>query len=215
MRPGERQLWRVVNASSVTYPNLALLFDRSPQRLGVVAIDGVPLTHDGQGADAIAWTDHIGLAPAGRAEFIVTGPSASVPALLVTRTVDTGLGGENDPNRALVSVIGSNDAEEPASRLSSSPKRLPPTATWLGAGTTSPIRSSTARTPTCRSTRRRSGTCRQVHVLAVPAAIATASPHRRFASLRSASSSPLPIRAPHLGRAAHDAARRAMIGAAA
>jgi len=41
MRPGERQLWRVLNASAVTYLNLAVLQQRAPQRLGVVAIDGV------------------------------------------------------------------------------------------------------------------------------------------------------------------------------
>jgi FtsP/CotA-like multicopper oxidase with cupredoxin domain len=133
MRPGERQLWRVVNASSVTYLNLALLFDRSPQQLGIVAIDGVPLTHEGKGSDSIAWTDHVGLPPAARAEFIVTGPPAGVPALFVTRTVDTGQGGENDPNRALVSVIASERAAEPISRLPSSLQ--PPLAAalpWLG-----------------------------------------------------------------------------------
>jgi hypothetical protein len=34
----------VLNASSVTYLNLALLFGRAPQQLGIVAIDGVPLS---------------------------------------------------------------------------------------------------------------------------------------------------------------------------
>ena len=91
MRPGERQVWRVLNAS---YLNLALLFDRKPQQLGIVAIDGVPLTHNGNPVNAIEWTDHIGLPPGARAEFIVTGPKSGVPTLLVTRTVDTGQGGE-------------------------------------------------------------------------------------------------------------------------
>ena len=31
MKPGERQLWRVLNASSVTYLNLATLYKRGPQ----------------------------------------------------------------------------------------------------------------------------------------------------------------------------------------
>src|SRR5208283_1112985 len=47
MRPGERQLWRVLNASAITYLNLAVLFDRKPQPLGLVALDGVPLDRSG------------------------------------------------------------------------------------------------------------------------------------------------------------------------
>jgi FtsP/CotA-like multicopper oxidase with cupredoxin domain len=43
VRPGERQLWRVLNASAITYLNLAVLFGRTPQPLGVVAIDWVPI----------------------------------------------------------------------------------------------------------------------------------------------------------------------------
>ena len=133
MRPGERQLWRVLNASSVTYLNLALLFGHSPQQLGIVAIDGVPLNHDGRGEDAILWRDRIGVPPASRVEFIVDGPPAGVSGLLVTRTVDTGQGGENDPNRALATVVASADAIEPTSRLPSSPTLMPAsTLPWLG-----------------------------------------------------------------------------------
>jgi FtsP/CotA-like multicopper oxidase with cupredoxin domain len=133
MRAGERQLWRVLNASSVTYLNLALLFGRVPQRLGIVAIDGVPLSHDGHAEDAVLWRDRIGVPPASRVEFIVDGPPADVPGLLVTRTVDTGQGGENDPNRALATVVASAEAAEPASRLPSSPIPLPvSTLSWLG-----------------------------------------------------------------------------------
>ena len=133
LRPGERQLWRVLNASSVTYLNLALLFGREPQQLGIVAIDGVPLNHDGRAEDAILWRDRIGLPPAARVEFIVTGPPRGVPGLLVTRTVDTGQGGENDPNRALATVVASAGAAEPTSRLPSSPIPLPvSTLRWLG-----------------------------------------------------------------------------------
>jgi FtsP/CotA-like multicopper oxidase with cupredoxin domain len=34
MKPGERQLWRVLNASAITYLNLAIVFRRAPQPLG-------------------------------------------------------------------------------------------------------------------------------------------------------------------------------------
>jgi FtsP/CotA-like multicopper oxidase with cupredoxin domain len=75
----------------------------------------------------------LGVPPGARVEFIVTGPPAGVTGLFVTRTVDTGQGGENDPNRALASIIAANDAPEPHSILASSPEPLPPpTLPWLG-----------------------------------------------------------------------------------
>ncbi len=58
-------------------------------------------------------------------EFIVTGPPLGVTGLLVTRSVDTGPGGENDPNRAIARITASEDAPEPRSRLAASPKPLP------------------------------------------------------------------------------------------
>jgi hypothetical protein len=39
MRPGEQQLWRVLNASAFTYLRLMVLFHGSPQTVGVVADD--------------------------------------------------------------------------------------------------------------------------------------------------------------------------------
>jgi FtsP/CotA-like multicopper oxidase with cupredoxin domain len=133
MKPNERQLWRVLNASSVTYLNLAVLFRKAPQQLGIVAIDGVPINTNGNAANAIEWRDHLGVPPGARVEFIVNGPPLGVPGLLVTRTVDTGQGGENDPNRALASITAAEDAAEPRSTLSSSPEPLPPPALpWLG-----------------------------------------------------------------------------------
>src|SRR6202522_1484735 len=105
MKPGERQLWSVLNASAITYLNLAVLYDRKPQELGIVALDGVPVNADGVTKNVLNGQNHIGIPPGGRAEFIVQGPHAGVSGLLVTRTVDTGSGGENDPNRALATLI--------------------------------------------------------------------------------------------------------------
>jgi FtsP/CotA-like multicopper oxidase with cupredoxin domain len=140
MRPGERQLWRVVNACGITYLNLAVIFQHAPQKLGIVAIDGVPLNANGNPDNAIEWRDHIGLPPGARVEFIVTAPPAGVPALLVTRTVDTGQGGENDPNRALAAIVASGrrarGAFEPAERARARcrPRR------GRGSGTSAPVR---------------------------------------------------------------------------
>jgi FtsP/CotA-like multicopper oxidase with cupredoxin domain len=133
MKPQERQFWRVLNASAITYLNLAVLYKRVPQQLGIVALDGVPLNANRTTGDFISWQTHLGVPPGGRVEFIVTGPPAGVQGLLVTRTVDTGVGGENDPNRALATITASEDALEPSSKLASSPVPLPPpTEPWLG-----------------------------------------------------------------------------------
>ena len=61
MKPGERQLWRVVNAGSVTYLNLAVIFGRTAQKVGLVAIDGVPMNVPLGKSPPITWVDHIGL----------------------------------------------------------------------------------------------------------------------------------------------------------
>ena len=133
MKPGERQLWRVLNASAITYVNLALLFHDVPQPMDIVAMDGVPLTHDGDPQVYVRSQTHIALPPGARVEFMMTGPAQGQDALFVTRTVDTGPGGENDPNRMLAKIVASPDAPEPTERLASNPLPAPPpVATWLG-----------------------------------------------------------------------------------
>jgi FtsP/CotA-like multicopper oxidase with cupredoxin domain len=133
MRPGERQLWRVLNASAITYLNIEVLFGHSPQPLGLVAMDGVPMTHNDPAGESVNSQKHLGVPPGARVEFIVTGPPQGVSGLLVTRTVDTGPGGENDPNRMLAKIVASPDAPEPRSTLNSSPRAQPSsTETWLG-----------------------------------------------------------------------------------
>jgi FtsP/CotA-like multicopper oxidase with cupredoxin domain len=133
MRPKERQLWRVLNASAITYLNLAVLLNRAPQALELVAMDGVPMSHNDPTGESVDPQTHLGLPPGARAEFIVTGPPEGQSGLLVTRTVDTGPGGENDPNRALATIVASPAAPEPHSKLQSSPEPLPPASeAWLG-----------------------------------------------------------------------------------
>ena len=133
MKPGERQLWRVLNASAITYLNLAVLFGHTPQQLGLVAIDGVPMNTPQGRSPPLTWVNHIGVPPGARVEFVMTAPPAGVQGLFVTRTVDTGQGGENDPNRALASLIAADDAPEPQSKLPVSSTPLPaPARPWLG-----------------------------------------------------------------------------------
>jgi FtsP/CotA-like multicopper oxidase with cupredoxin domain len=133
IRPRERQLWRVLNASAITYLNLAVLINRKPQPLGIVALDGVPLNAKGNAANQMEPRDHIGVPPGGRVEFIMEGPALGGSGLLVTRTVDTGQGGENDPNRALALIVPGDTAPEPRSILAASPPRAASsTRPWLG-----------------------------------------------------------------------------------
>lgn len=133
LKPHERQLWRVLNASSVTYLHLTLLYDKVPQMFGVVAIDGVPINRGGASAVSVKAVDHLAVPPGSRVEFIVEGPPAGVQGLFITRTVNTGQDGENDPNRALASVLSEPHAREPNSRLPASGLPLPkPALPWIG-----------------------------------------------------------------------------------
>jgi FtsP/CotA-like multicopper oxidase with cupredoxin domain len=139
MKPDEQELWRVVNASGITYLNLEVHYDHAAQKLGLVALDGVPLNQSGMIGDFVDWQTHLGVPPGGRVEFIVKAPPLGASGLLVTRTVDTGAGGENDPNREIARIVVAKDAPDPASRLEASPKPLPPpTIPWLGSVT--PVR---------------------------------------------------------------------------
>ncbi len=132
MKPSERQLWRVLNASAITYIDLQVLFNDIAQGLGVVALDGVPVNQNGHDQKhdqkneqkQVVWKNHILLPPAGRAEFVINGPPEGVRASLVTRSVDSGPVGENDPTRPLASILVASNAPEPQSRLPNSSAAL-------------------------------------------------------------------------------------------
>jgi FtsP/CotA-like multicopper oxidase with cupredoxin domain len=141
MRPEERQFWRIVNASSITYLNLQWLVDEKPQALGVIAVDGSPVNDNGKGGHYALWQTHLGVPPGGRIEFIVKAPPAGVTAKLITRSVNTGPGGENDPTRPLMNVVVSADAPEPAASLSAvaaNAETKQSALPWLGSAT--PVR---------------------------------------------------------------------------
>jgi FtsP/CotA-like multicopper oxidase with cupredoxin domain len=133
IKPAERQIWRVLNASSITYLNLQLLFRGAAQNLGIVAVDGVPLNQNGLGGGDVVWMNHLGVAPGGRVEFIVAGPPSGTEARLVTRGVNTGPGGENDPVRPIARIVSSDDAPEPQSALAASHRPVASRSLpWLG-----------------------------------------------------------------------------------
>jgi FtsP/CotA-like multicopper oxidase with cupredoxin domain len=124
MKPLEKELWRVLNASAITYLDLQVLFNDRAQMLGVVAVDGVPVNENGNHDQQVVEKRHVFIPPGGRAEFIAKGPKEGVRASLVTRTVDSGTAGENDPTRPLATIVSSPDAPDLRSHLPASPATL-------------------------------------------------------------------------------------------
>ena len=106
MQPGERQFWRVSNSCADTILDLQYVFDGVPQTMQLVGIDGVPVgSQDSTQPGQLIPVRHFKLPPAARVEFIVAAPPASVQlAQFITRSVDTGPIGDNDPQRPLATI---------------------------------------------------------------------------------------------------------------
>jgi suppressor of ftsI len=109
LAPGERQFWRIVNASA----DMAIDLDMGSP-FEIVALDGVPLAvrypHQ-----PFQRANHLLIPPAGRLEAIVTGPPAGPSRLVRSRCVDLGAGGDPNPEM-LLARLGS--ASEPPGRSS-------------------------------------------------------------------------------------------------
>jgi len=98
--PGERQFWRLVNASADRYLDLRL----EGQTFEIVAMDGMPIAeHDPNHRTRIA--DHVLLPPAGRLEAIVLGSEGGAPRRLISRCVDTGPDGDPNPEMTLADIL--------------------------------------------------------------------------------------------------------------
>jgi FtsP/CotA-like multicopper oxidase with cupredoxin domain len=98
--PGERQFWRMVNASPDRYLDVQL----GGEPFEIVALDGMPLAYHNREHPTRS-VDHLLLAPAGRLEAIVTGPPAGSQATLRTRCVDTGPDGDPNPEMVLADLV--------------------------------------------------------------------------------------------------------------
>jgi suppressor of ftsI len=89
---GEKQFWRIVNASPDLYADLEV----DSGSMTVVALDGMPLTYHAPNRHTEKHR-HILLAPAGRVEVIIEGPKRGTTASVRSLCVNTGADG--DPNR--------------------------------------------------------------------------------------------------------------------
>jgi FtsP/CotA-like multicopper oxidase with cupredoxin domain len=111
MAPGEKQFWRVVNAAADTILDLQVVYDGTPQKVSLVALDGVPVgSQDGTEQGKLIPVTHLRLPPASRMEFIVTGPSTTVKsAQFLTQAIVTGPNGDNDTQRVLATIMPVGD----------------------------------------------------------------------------------------------------------
>ena len=98
--PGERQFWRIVNASPDLYADLEL----DSGSFEVVALDGMPLAYHDPSIRTRSMS-HVLLPPAGRVEAIVTGPAADSHSALRTRCFDTGPDGDSNPAMVLADIV--------------------------------------------------------------------------------------------------------------
>lgn len=106
---GIQEFWRVTNASASTIADFEVKYDGKAQPLQVVALDGVPTgSQDGKRQGTIVTEKDILVPPGGRAEFIVTMPTADVQkAELLTKDIATGHYGDRDPQRTLATIQAS------------------------------------------------------------------------------------------------------------
>src|SRR5437016_6321954 len=109
--PGERQFWRIVNASPDLYADLEL----DSGSFEVVALDGMPLAYHDPSIRKRSMS-HILVPPAGRVEAIVTGPPADSHAALRSRCFDTGPDGDSNPAMVLADI-----ASAPAPNIQARP----------------------------------------------------------------------------------------------
>lgn len=97
MKPGERQFWRVANATIQDFLPLQVLINGHAERLELIALDGYPLPKTRN-------VETILVPPAGRVEFIVKGPPAGGFGQLVTGPYNTGPTGNPDTSILLAEI---------------------------------------------------------------------------------------------------------------
>jgi FtsP/CotA-like multicopper oxidase with cupredoxin domain len=98
MQPGQKEFWRVLNASLQDFMPLQIWFNGTPQPMQVIALDGYPLATPRMETTIL-------VPPAGRAEFIVQAPPAGTQALFMTLTYATGPTGNPDLEQPIAEMV--------------------------------------------------------------------------------------------------------------
>ncbi len=102
MKPGEKQFWRVANATLQDFLQLQVQVNGAAVPLEMIALDGYPLAQTRN-------QNTILVPPAGRAEFIVQAPSSGT-AIFVTNAYSTGPTGNADVAATLATIQTSTTA---------------------------------------------------------------------------------------------------------
>jgi FtsP/CotA-like multicopper oxidase with cupredoxin domain len=97
MKPGEKQFWRVANATIQDFLPLQFQVNNTPVPMELIAFDGYPLAQPRKETTIL-------VPPAGRAEFIVQAPAAGNLADLVTENYSTGPTGNADLGQEIAAV---------------------------------------------------------------------------------------------------------------
>jgi len=116
MKPGEKQFWRVANATLQDFLQLQVQVNGTLRPLEIIALDGYPLAQTRS-------QNTILVPPAGRAEFIVQAPAEGGSAVFFTQSYSTGPTGNPDLAQSIANIetTGGNAA-------TSMPKTTPPSA---------------------------------------------------------------------------------------
>jgi len=115
MKPGEKQFWRVANATLQDFMPLQVWVNGTPQKLQLIALDGYPLA-------AARDETTILVPPAGRAEFIVQAPPTGESAQFISLGYSTGPTGNQDFEQVLANVelSSSASAQQPQAKPAAS-----------------------------------------------------------------------------------------------
>lgn len=121
MKPGEKQFWRVANATIQDFLELQFVVNSTPQNVELIALDGYPLTKPRA-------ENTILIPPAGRAEFIVEAPASGSQAQFLTQSYSTGPTGNPDLEQILgqIQLTDSPAKDNPPSKMPPAPASTTP-----------------------------------------------------------------------------------------
>ncbi len=114
MQAGQKEFWRVCNATIQDFLQLQVLNNDKPYKLELIALDGYPLAETRE-------VETILIPPAGRAEFIVKAPPSGGSAVFFSEAYSTGPTGNPDIAQPLADIQVVDNGASHAEKLSPSP----------------------------------------------------------------------------------------------